>query len=289
MDDMDIRPATLREHQLALLRLLGEFDRVCKMLDIPYVLFAGTLLGAQRHGGFVPWDDDLDVLMLRRDYDRFLREAEAVLDGEVFFLQKEFSPHWPMFFSKLRLNNTACIEKFHPRDPRIHQGIYIDIFPCDDAAASELGRRIQFAASKVVIAKCLHRRGYDTEGNGKKLFLGLSRLLPMGPMRRLARSGRETGWVHSFFGGARAYGKNVYRKWIFQNRETLTFEGRPCPVPADRDALLRQLYGDYTTLPTQAQREQKRHAILVDLEHSYERYEHLRDNMEFDVLTRSIR
>ena len=67
-------------HQKALLTLLQEFDRVCKALDIPYVLFAGTMLGAVRHQGFIPWDDDLDVMMLRPDYERFLREAEALLE-----------------------------------------------------------------------------------------------------------------------------------------------------------------------------------------------------------------
>ena len=93
---------TLPEHQKALQTLLVEFDRVCKQLEIPYILFAGTMLGAVRHQGFIPWDDDLDVMMLRQDYERFLREAEGVLDTRRFFLQKEYSPHWPMFFSKLR-------------------------------------------------------------------------------------------------------------------------------------------------------------------------------------------
>ena len=86
-------PATLAQHQEAMKSLLEEFDRVCKALDIPYVLFAGTLLGAVRHRGFIPWDDDLDVLMLREDYDRFMREAPGVLNTDLFYLQQEFSEH----------------------------------------------------------------------------------------------------------------------------------------------------------------------------------------------------
>ena len=164
---------TLQDHQSALFILLKEFDRVCRELDIPYMLFAGTMLGAVRHQGFIPWDDDLDVLMARKDYERLLREGDKVLDHEKFFLQKEFTQHWPMFFSKLRLNGTTCLEKYHPKDPEIHQGVYMDIFPMDNAAKTHLGRKFQFLCSKVVIAKALDRRGYDTDSKKKILELCL--------------------------------------------------------------------------------------------------------------------
>lgn len=281
---------TIKDHQQALLRLLAEFDRVCSKLDIPYVLYAGTLLGAARHGGFIPWDDDLDVLMLREDYDRFLRETEGVLDGERFFLQKEFSAHWPMFFSKLRLNGTTCLEAFHPKDPAMHQGVYMDIFPCDSASATAPGRWLQYAASRVVIAKCLDARGYDTDSKVKKLFMALCRLVPLRPMLRLTKRGKgDSGVVHSFLSAARSFDKNVFPRRYFTDRGLLEFEGRLYPVPRDWDALLGQLYGDYHILPSEAERQVKRHAILVDLEKSHEAYEHYRDGMEFAVHTRSIR
>ena len=278
----------IEDHQQALLRLLAEFDRVCGKLRIPYVLFAGTLLGAARHKGFIPWDDDLDVMMLRADYDRFLREAEGVLDGE-FFLQKEFSEHWPMFFSKLRLNGTTCLEAFHPRDPRLHQGVYMDIFPCDNASATAAGRWLQYAASRVVIAKCLWKRGYDTGNGAKKLFMALCRLLPLEPARKMARGGEDGEFVHSFFSAARRFDKNVYPRRWFTRVGMLEFEGKLYPVPEDWHELLRQLYGDYTRLPSEAERKIKRHAILVDLENSWECYADYREDMTFSENTRSIR
>lgn len=85
--------SALRAHQLALLQMLHEIDRVCKKHHITYTLFAGTALGAVRHGGFIPWDDDLDVIMLRPDYERFMALAPAELDGTVYYLQREFSEH----------------------------------------------------------------------------------------------------------------------------------------------------------------------------------------------------
>lgn len=290
MSDTADSQVPLKEHQNALRALLEEFDRVCKRLSIPYVLFAGTLLGAVRHQGFIPWDDDLDVMMLREDYDRFLREADGVLDREKFFLQKEFSDHWPMFFSKLRLNGTTCLEKYHPKDPKAHQGIYMDIFPCDNAAKSGLGKKLQFLASKVVIAKSLDARGYDTDSKKKKLFIHACRLLPTGPFLKLVRGASgKSGMVQSFLGAASSYEKNLYPRSFFERRTDAEFEGGRYPVPQEFDALLRILYGDYMRLPALEERACKQHAILIDLEHSYEMYEHYRDGMKFDVHTRSIR
>ena len=290
MGKQDVNTATHLAHQQALLTILREFDQVCKALDIPYVLFAGTMLGAVRHQGFIPWDDDLDVMMLRPDYERFLREAESLLDQKKFFLQKEFSQHWPMFFSKLRLNNTTCLEKYHPKDPQIHQGVYIDVFPCDAAAESNLGRKLQFYASKVVIAKSLDRRGYETDSSKKKLFMALCRLLPAKPFLWLVKKGgKNSKKVHSFLGGASSFGKSVYPRACFEERTPLTFEGEQFPVSARFDELLTILYGDYMVLPPEDQRAIKQHAILIDLENSYEKYAHYRDGMTFDVHTRSIR
>ena len=284
------RPATREEHQQALFLLLQELDRVCRTLEIPYVLYGGTLLGAIRHGDFIPWDDDADVLLFREDYERLLAKGDAVLDGERFFLQKEFSPHYPMFFSKLRLNHTACLEKYHPRDPQCHQGVYLDIFPCDSAAGTPLGRKFQFYCSKVVIAHSLHARGYETQSLWKKLaLLGCSRL-PLRPFLWVVRRGSaDSPWVHSFLGGASAFAHSCFPRAYLEKRIPAAFHGGSFPVPAAYDALLQTLYGDYRRLPSPEERRAKEHALLVDLHHSYEEYAHYRDGQTFETLTRSIR
>lgn len=286
----EMRTTTLQQHQQAILEIFREFDRICKVLDIPYFLFAGSMLGAVRHQGYIPWDDDLDVMMLRPDYERFLREAEGLLDPRRFYLQKEYTEHWPMYFSKLRLNGTTCLEKYHPRDPLIHQGVYMDIFPGDNMLGSAFGRSCQFIASKVVVAKCLYRRGYDTDDPVKKLFMFLCRALPLKPFLALTKAGRpDSRWVNSFLGGSRSYAKSVYlRSWLEKTVPT-QFEGGLYPIPAGYDEMLRAIYGDYMILPPPEDRKLKEHALFVDLEKSYEHYRHYRDGMKFDVYTRSIR
>lgn len=291
MSEMNVDTTTHQQHQQMLLVILQELDRVCNLLGIRYQLFAGTALGAVRHGGFIPWDDDLDVVMLRQDYDRFLREADRYLDREKFFLQKEFSQHWPMFFSKLRRNGTACIEKWRPRDTKVHQGIYIDIFPCDNLSDKGFVRKLQFAASKIVIAKSLRRRGYLTDSLGKKLFMACCALIPMKPIRALAllRGASDSKMVHTFFGAASRYEKNVFPRVWLEESELREFAGKRHPVSANYDALLTRIYGDYRTLPPESDRQCKIHALVVDLENSYEMYIKMQQTMTIDAYSRSIR
>lgn len=281
----------LQKHQGIMFQMLCELDAICRRNNINYMLFAGSALGAVRHKGFIPWDDDLDIVMLREDYDRFLSVAPNELDCKQYYLQKEFSSHWPMFFSKLRKNNTACIERQIPKDRKMHQGIYIDIFPCDNLSDNKIIRKLQFVASKIVIAKSVYRRGYLTDSVLKKMFIQASRLLPLKPFWKFVTNqrARDSNMVHTFFGGARNYQKNAYpRKW-FEHSVQLPFEGSLFPVSAYYDDLLRKMYGDYMTPLPEEKRGQKIHAEIVDTETSYEKYIGIQEKMHFSEYTRSIR
>lgn len=281
---------TLQQHQAVLLEMLCQVDKICRKYDIPYTLFSGTALGAVQHEGFVPWDDDLDVIMLRRDYRRFLQVAPGEL-GENYFLQKEFSQHWPMFFSKLRKNGTACMERFVPRDPLMHQGVCMDIFPCDNLSDKPLKRRLQFAASKLVIAGSLFRRGYITRSPAKKLLMQLSRVLPLGALHRYVLDEKEpqSRTVHSFFGASSRYGHSVYDRRWFTERIYLPFAGKAFPVSAHYEQLLTVLYGDWRLIPPPEERRCKVHGEIVDLDRSYENYLQQQKEKEYDILSHSIR
>lgn len=285
-----MKNAEIREVQLAQLEMLREIDRICEKHGIKYSLFAGTALGAVRHKGFIPWDDDLDVIMQREEYGKFLAAAPAELDGK-FFLQKEFSEHWPMFFSKLRKNNTAYIERYIPKDKETHQGIYVDIFPCDNLSDNKLLRKLQFFASKVVIAKSLYKRGYLTDSAKKKVFMQFCRFLPARPFAAIVKlCGRKnTKMVHSFFGASSKYEKSVYKREWISDTVNMQFEDGSFPVSKHYDALLTTLYGDYMTPLPEKDRGCKVHAEIADLEKSYEEYIDIQKNMKFDEYSRSIR
>ncbi len=110
--------------------LLKEFDTVCRKIGVNYFICGGTMLGFMRHGGFIPWDDDIDVGMLRADYDKFIKEAGKYL-GKDFFLQtRQSDPKIPYLFSKVRLNGTSYITQYNEKRD-FHKGICLDLFPFD--------------------------------------------------------------------------------------------------------------------------------------------------------------
>ena len=104
----------LRKVQLTQLEIAKEIRRVCEENDIPYFLTCGTLLGAVRHQGFIPWDDDLDVALLRPDYERLLALDDGCW-GEKYFLQREFSPHWPLHFPSSARTGPPAWRSIGPR------------------------------------------------------------------------------------------------------------------------------------------------------------------------------
>lgn len=271
--------------------MLRDLDSVCKANGIDYMLFSGTALGAVRHHGFIPWDDDLDVIMPRNQYDRFLDIAEEAFDREKYFVQREFGEHWPMQFSKLRLNNTACIEKYRAKDPEMHQGIYIDIFPADNLSDKRAGRLLQFASSKVVIAKCLYSRGYETDSLLKKAFMQLCRLLPVEPFWNICvlKGAGSSEKVHTFFGGGSKYKKSVFERRFFEETAEMTFEDFLFPVSEHYDEMLTTMYGDYKKIPDASGRLSKKHVAILDLNNSYAKYLDQQKTMKIDSFTKSIR
>ncbi|HHH72888.1 MAG TPA: LicD family protein [Sulfuricurvum sp.] len=127
---MAIDPKTLREAQLIMLEMLVEFDAVCKQHALTYWLDSGTLLGAVRHKGFIPWDDDIDIAMPLEDYRALARLPKEVFSDTIFFQTKKTDPKFPFDYMKLRSNKATIIE-FHEQNKTAdyHQGVFVDIFP----------------------------------------------------------------------------------------------------------------------------------------------------------------
>ena len=125
-----IEPEILRKAQLIMLDMLIEFDAICKKHQLRYWLDSGTLLGAVRHQGFIPWDDDIDLSMPVEDYNTFLEVAQSELSNNIFLQTSQTDKDFKFDYTKLRSNKARIVE-FHEKDKTItyHQGVFVDIFP----------------------------------------------------------------------------------------------------------------------------------------------------------------
>ena len=122
----------LKEVWAVELDLLSEFDRVCKKYGIKYIASCGTMLGAARHHGFIPWDDDVDLMMMRDEYDKLCEIAPTEFKHPYFFQTEDTDPGFMRYFARLRNSNTTGIQAFEAGyNYKYNQGIFIDIFPMD--------------------------------------------------------------------------------------------------------------------------------------------------------------
>ncbi len=146
--------STLRQSQLLMLEALCEIDKICQKNNIPYWLDAGTLLGAVRHAGFIPWDDDIDICMARSDYENFLKAAVAEFNTDRFFLQTEKTD--PSYIAinvpcKVRVNGTHITEDYELvhdcYQPDTHHGVFVDVFPYDKYSKNKLIRYMERSLS----------------------------------------------------------------------------------------------------------------------------------------------
>ena len=158
------------------------FDYFCAENKITYYLMGGSALGAIRHKGFIPWDDDFDVFMDNENYHKFCKAASNKLDTDLFYFQKENTKEWPLFFSKIRMNGTTMIEK-DVVGRAMHHGIYIDVMCLNKTVKSKAFRYVQYLAARILSATALSKNGYVTTSFVKRFLLMIVQVFSCMPSR----------------------------------------------------------------------------------------------------------
>jgi lipopolysaccharide cholinephosphotransferase len=239
---------TLHRH---ILQILLAVDRVCREHDVRYYCWAGTMLGAVRHKGFIPWDDDMDICMPRPDYDRFMANAHEWLPQPLEALSIETDPNYPGGFGKVVDGSTTLIEREHSD---YVGGIYIDVFPIDGAPVSKWARRWCVARYKACdkLLYFLHRDPYK-HGHGPKAWpvLMIQRLFTQKWARRQLRNAylaydyQKADYVLDYDDGI----KGIIPKKLLGTPQPVEFEGHMVMGVEHADEYLRNKYGDYMIIP----------------------------------------
>lgn len=259
----------LRKVQLEQLEIAKEIRRVCDENDIRYFLAYGTMLGAVRHQGFIPWDDDMDIGMVRSEYEKFCRIAPEKLD-KGYFLQTWYTdPEYGLPFAKVRKRNTVYVEG---KSKRLKEnGFYVDVFPFDALPPTEAERQKLLRKMKDLSRLQLMKCGYKPwRENGRIVWPKRIAYLLYQARALLYRQGEipkcYDAMVMSFPASDRLYGqdpadnlRSVERIWC-EELTDYTFEGEKFPGPKDYHGLLTATYGAYMQLPPEDERE-NRHQI----------------------------
>ena len=266
---------TRRNLQLKILEMVKYLDQFCKENGIEYYIIYGSCLGAVRHKGFIPWDDDFDIGMTLGNYNKFINLCKTKLDTNKYFLQTlDTDPNYYLSFAKLRDINTTLIEEKN-KDISIQYGVYIDIFPIVGIPNNIFSRKMQAINRAFALSSNINII------NNKFLYIIFKLILKLFGKKQILKYCSNQ---------AIKYSCEDYNKWcsIFDgdgleiNSTTKSIMGRPTyvpfedillPIPEKYDEYLKHIYGNYMEKPSPEQIKVKEHtAYVLDLNHSYEDY-----------------
>ena len=270
---MDIKQQKLWEIEQD---LLDELHRICTENGLRYSIAYGTLLGAVRHKGFIPWDDDIDVIMPREDYDRLISlwQSEA---REGYILQEPYAePDMVINFAKIRKDRTAFVQTEWEKKKHYHKGIFIDVFPFDRVAPGKISRAYQ---KFMCMLTMLYNRGYTSKHSGimdlcERFLLWI---VPKKHYRKMEawtekeakkwNGNRDLPWF-----GFQTFQdmRHHYRADVFDSLITLPFEGKEYFAFRTYDQVLREEFGNYMEFPPVEQRVWKHKLVALSFDQNYE-------------------
>ncbi len=253
--------------------LLKEVDKICSSQRISYFLVAGTTLGAIRHNGFIPWDDDLDIGMNRNDYEKFKLYMKNNPSDNYFFQDADFDENYGNIFGKLRKKKTTYTENA-AKDSGAKDGIYIDIFCFDNAPDNLVKRKYQKYLIYFYKRLLLVKNNYYIVKEGDSLYKkaiyfllmifskALKRKQILNRIKFISQKYNSFNTSHKVnLGGAYSYDRELIPSYYIDNLELHKFEDSNFPIFCNYDLYLTNLYGDYM-VPTPLSERENRHGII---------------------------
>lgn len=253
-----------------LIEILDEIVRICDQYSLNYCLIGGTLIGAVRHQGFIPWDDDLDIVMPRDDYNTFCRLCKTELSSEFYIQSLETEPNYYLPFIKIRKENTTFIEsnsvlKFKKN------GIFVDVFPQDFSShKSSIGQIIRNKSIKAIrrVIACKLHKTLPKDKLTKVVFIFLSpfnvqKLVKLSTYIMTSRNHIKTPKYLVNYATLYDIKNEILPISSYLPYKKLLFEGKSYNVPNDYDLNLKSVYGNYMELPPKEKRVNHKPEILL--------------------------
>ena len=269
---------SVRDVQNKILEIMKYIDKVCRENGITYFIMGGTALGAVRHGGFIPWDDDLDIFMIPAEYARF--KAAMVKDGNPKFILQEWrTVQKHLEYAKVRMNCTTFIEENFKERKNLHQGIYVDIMmlhkvPVDN---ERIHKKVYYA-SKFVTLYALTQRNWKPKTSGQAMVVGLLKVLPCQMIAKWCYKqiykydDMKDGFKWCYWITPAKFRSGLFEKSFFDEPVDVPFEDTVLYGSKHIKEYLKYRYGDYMKLPSKEQQEAAVHAMIFDVDKDYTEY-----------------
>lgn len=268
---------SVRNVQEKILDTMRYIDELCRKNDITYYIMGGTALGAVRHGGFIPWDDDLDIFMTPDQYENFKKVFETKC-SEKFVLQEwRTTPNY-LEYAKVRMNGTTFIEDNFKNCQDMHHGIYVDIMILHKVPNNRFIQKLVYFESKFVTLYALSQRNWKPKSVAQKLALKSLKFVPCKLLtkvfyRRIYKYDRcTTNFMYCYWITPAKFKNGLFDASFFSNPVDIPFEDTVLLGSEKIKEYLSYRYGDYMKLPSIEAQKAAVHAMVFDTEKDYKEY-----------------
>ena len=267
----------VRDVQGKILEVMKYIDKLCRGNGIVYYIMGGTALGAVRHGGFIPWDDDLDIFMTPAEYCKFKVALEKENSSKYVLQEWRTTPNY-LEYAKVRMHGTTFIEESFKDRKDLHQGIYVDIMMLHKVPQKEWLQKLVYYESKFVTLYALSQRNWKPKSKGQAAVLGLLKVVPCKLLAKIfyhriyKYDDMKEGFKWCYWITPAKFRSGIFDKEFFENPVDIPFEDTKLYGSAHIKEYLAYRYGDYMKLPSEAAQKVAVHAMIYDTEKDYTEY-----------------
>lgn len=270
-------PQTVKDVQNKILEIMKYIDFLCRKNNITYFIMGGTALGAIRHGGFIPWDDDLDIFMTPDQYSKF-KHVLIRQNNSIYVLQEWRTTPDYLEYAKIRMNGTTFVEENFKDKKDMHHGIYVDIMILHKVPDIKLIQKVVYYESKFVTLYGLSQRNWKPKSKGQFVALKLLNILPRQWIAKVCYKqiykydSVKSNFKYCYWITPAKFKNGLFDASFFSNPIDVIFEDTKLLCSDKIKQYLEYRYGNYEKLPSESERKAAVHAMVFDTEKDYREY-----------------